>query len=126
MSEATHDDEPRLRILRALGSMPYGAAAHFRYPDEAPDHRRAGWEGIDLELTADNLERLRDVLVGVAARDQEREHELYRLRAWVTAVETLAAEAARLAAEPPAPPADSTADAHNALDLLVERGAVLT
>lgn len=117
---ALDNHDPRVRILRALGSMPYGAAAHFRYPADAPDHRRAGWEGIDLEMAADNLERLRDVLVGVAERDQEREHELYRLRAWVTAVETLAAEAARLAVEPPAPLADATADARSALDLLGE------
>lgn len=92
------------RAMALFGSMPYGGLAHFTWPRPA-DLRTAAAERFDavtLDDVLDNLEQLRDVLRGVAARDTEREAELYRLRSWVGSVRTLVAEAARLEEERPA------------------------
>lgn len=98
--------DPRVRVMRAFGAMPYGAAANFHRP-EPEDRRRPAWEALDFDMIADNLERLASVLAGVAKRDNEREAELTRYRRWVHDVEELAGAAAALAADPPEGPPDA-------------------
>jgi len=74
-AEETQEILPEVRIIRAFNSMPYGASAQF----EHGEHRN-GYT-LTLEQIATNLERLRDVLVGVAERDQQTEQELRQVNA---------------------------------------------
>lgn len=98
--------DPRARILRALSSMPYGAAATFRLLGGRSRSGADRYDDVTFDAVADDLERLRDVLRGVGDRDQQRDSELWRLRGWVSSVRGIAEEATRLAEQAPEPPHD--------------------
>lgn len=68
-------NEEALRAERIFGRMPYGGVCHFdRY------NLGGGTTEFPVEVILANLDRLREVLDGVAKRDEHNEAELRRLR----------------------------------------------
>lgn len=86
---------------RALGRMPYGASAGFRYftfaGRHADDVDNLPTAAAALELVVDNLNRLADRLGGVAERAAANESELVNLRGELAAAGRLGARMVELA-----------------------------
>lgn len=79
MNEKLDERSGMRRIHAAFCEMPYGGIAHFA-------HRSL--TEMTLDDVADNLEKLRDVLQGVAERQNEQDAELAEINAEMRTVKS--------------------------------------